>query len=357
MEPKRENDEIEIDLGELIGLLLSRAPLIIITAILFGVLAFSYAKLMVTPQYRSTTSIYVINQQTSDSVNTSDLQAGLLLTNDYVNMITSRSVLEKVVNSMNLDYSYGTLRGKLSVSSTSNTRIIDITVEDPDPYEAKRLADAIREAATEKILSVMAIDAINVFEEGNIAQSPSSPNVKKITLIGFAAGFLLAAALVILNYLLNDSVRTPDDVEKYLGLSTLGSIPLDEVKDEQNRKNQKLKAKAERQKKRNQKAKTLSGSSSTGSSRSSSTGSSRSSSTGSSRSSSAGSSRNSGSVQHSSSSRTAARPAAAKTDTVKTDSVKTGGRTDATPKVDTSDVWIEKLKTVSTDDRSTEKKR
>ena len=349
MEPKRENDEIEIDLGELIGLLLSRAPLIIITAILFGVLAFSYAKLMVTPQYRSTTSIYVINQQTSDSVNTSDLQAGLLLTNDYVNMITSRSVLEKVVNSMNLDYSYGTLRGKLSVSSTSNTRIIDITVEDPDPYEAKRLADAIREAATEKILSVMAIDAINVFEEGNIAQSPSSPNVKKITLIGFAAGFLLAAALVILNYLLNDSVRTPDDVEKYLGLSTLGSIPLDEVKDEQNRKNQKLKAKAERQKKRNQKAKTLSGSSSTGSSRSSSTGSSRSSS--------AGSSRNSGSVQHSSSSRTAARPAAAKTDTVKTDSVKTGGRTDATPKVDTSDVWIEKLKTVSTDDRSTEKKR
>lgn len=334
MEPKRENDEIEIDLGELIGLLLSRAPLIIITAILFGVLAFSYAKLMITPQYRSTTSIYVINQQASDSVNTSDLQAGLLLTNDYVNMITSRSVLEKVVNSMNLDYSYGTLRGKLSVSSTSNTRIIDITVEDPDPYEAKRLADAIREAATEKILSVMAIDAINIFEEGNIAQSPSSPNVKKITLIGFAAGFLLAAALVILNYLLNDSVRTPDDVEKYLGLSTLGSIPLDEVKDEQNRKNQKLKAKAERQKKRNQKAKTLSGGSG-GSSRSSSAGSSRS----------------------SSSARTAARPAAVKTDTVKTDSVKTGGRTAATPKADTSDVWIEKLKTVSTDGGSTEKKR
>lgn len=356
MEPKRENDEIEIDLGELIGLLLSRAPLIIITAILFGILAFSYAKLMITPQYRSTTSIYVINQQASDSVNTSDLQAGLLLTNDYVNMITSRSVLEKVVNSMNLDYSYGTLRGKLSVSSTSNTRIIDITVEDPDPYEAKRLADAIREAATEKILSVMAIDAINVFEEGNIAQSPSSPNVKKITLIGFAAGFLLAAALVILNYLLNDSVRTPDDVEKYLGLSTLGSIPLDEVKDEQNRKNQKLKAKAERQKKRNQKAKTLSGGSG---------GSSRSSSAGNSRSSSAGSSRNSGSVQHSghsSSSGTAARTAATKTDTVKTDSVKTdsvktGGRTAATPKADTSDVWIEKLKTVSTDGESTEKKR
>lgn len=342
MEPKRENDEIEIDLGELIGLLLSRAPLIIITAILFGVLAFSYAKLMITPQYRSTTSIYVINQQASDTVNTSDLQAGLLLTNDYVNMITSRSVLEKVVNSMNLDYGYGTLRGKLSVASTSNTRIIDITVEDPDPYEAKRLADAIREAATEKILSVMAIDAINVFEEGNIAQSPSSPNVKRITLIGFAAGFLLAAALVILNYLLNDSVRTPDDVEKYLGLSTLGSIPLDEVKDEQNRKNQKLKAKAARQKKRNQKAKASSGSG--GSSRSSSAGSSHHSG-GSSHNS--GNSRNSSSGYHSSSSRTAAKTAA------------TGNKTVPEKKdaaVNRSDVWIEKLETVSTDGGSAEKK-
>lgn len=340
MEPKRENDEIEIDLGELVGLLLSRAPLIIITAILFGVMAFSYAKLMITPQYKSKTSIYVINQQASDSVNTSDLQAGLLLTNDYVNMITSRSVLEKVINSMNLDYGYGTLRDKLSVSSTSNTRIIDITVEDPDPYEAKRLADAIREAATEKILSVMAIDAINVFEEGNIAQSPSSPNVKKITLIGFAAGFLLAAALVILNYLLNDSVRTPDDVEKYLGLSTLGSIPLDEVKDEQNKKNQKLKAKAARQKKKNQRAKTLSGSSG-GSSRSSS---------GSSRSSSSGSSRNSGNghhSSHSSSSGTATKTAA------------TGAKTAPERKgtaENKSDVWIEKLKTVSTEGESTEKK-
>lgn len=339
MEPKRENDEIEIDLGELIGLLLSRAPLIIITAILFGVLAFSYAKLMITPQYRSTTSIYVINQQASDTVNTSDLQAGLLLTNDYVNMITSRSVLEKVVNSMNLDYGYGTLRGKLSVASTSNTRIIDITVEDPDPYEAKRLADAIREAATEKILSVMAIDAINVFEEGNIAQSPSSPNVKRITLIGFAAGFLLAAALVILNYLLNDSVRTPDDVEKYLGLSTLGSIPLDEVKDEQNRKNQKLKAKAERQKKRNQKAKT-----SSGSSRGSSTGGSHHSG-GSSRNSS--NSRNSSSGHYSSSSRTTAKTAAAGNKTVPEKKDAAGNR---------PDVWIEKLETVSTDGGSAEKK-
>lgn len=248
MEPKRENEELEIDLGELVGLLLSRWLLIILSALLFGMLAYGYSKLLVTPQYESTTQIYVINQQSTDTVNYTELQAGLQLTNDYVVMVESRSVLEQVINSMNLDYTYESLLKKLSVSAQSNTRIIAITVEDPDPYEAKKIADAIREVASEKIASVMAIDSVNVMEEGNIAKEPSSPNVMKITLIGLMAGFVLAVGLVLLNYLLNDSVRTPDDVEKYLGLSTLGSIPLDEVKDEQNKKNQKLKKKAQKKK-------------------------------------------------------------------------------------------------------------
>ena len=93
-----------------------------------------------------------------------------------------------------------------------------------------------------------------MFEEGNIARKPSSPNVKKVTLIGFLAGFVAAAGLILLNDLLNDSIQTPDDVEKYLGLSVLGSIPLDEVKAEQERKNQKLKKKAEKQKRRSKRA-------------------------------------------------------------------------------------------------------
>lgn len=248
MEPKRENDELEIDLRELVVLLVSRWLLIALTAILFGVMAYAYSKLLVTPQYESMTKIYVINQQSTDTINYTELQAGLQLTNDYVVMVESRSVLEQVINSMNLDYTYQGLLDKLTVSAPSNTRIIEITVRDEDPYEAKKIADAIREVAAEKIASVMAIDSVNVMEEGNLAQEPSSPNVMKMTLIGFMAGFVLAVGLVLLNYLLNDSIRTPDDVEKYLGLSTLGSIPLDEVKQEQNRKNQKLKKKTEKQK-------------------------------------------------------------------------------------------------------------
>lgn len=250
MEPKNTNEEIEIDLGELVGLLLSRWMTIALTAVLFALLAYGYAKLVVTPQYQSTTQIYVINQQNTDTVNYTDLQVGQQLTNDYVVMIESRSVLEQVINSMNLEYTYEQLLGKLSVSAETNTRIIDITVADSDPYEAKRLADAIREVAAEKITSVMAIDSVNVLDEGNIAKEPSSPNVMRTVMIGFLAGVLVSVGLILLAYLLNDSVQTPDDVEKYLGLSVLGSIPLDEVKAEQEKKNQKLKKKAEKEKKK-----------------------------------------------------------------------------------------------------------
>ena len=250
METKKTNEELEIDLGELIGLLLSRWMTVALTAVLFALLAYGYARILVTPQYESTTQIYIYNQQNTDTVNYTDLQVGQQLTNDYVVMIESRSVLEQVINSMNLDHTYESLLAKLSVSTETNTRIIDITVRDKDPYEAKRLADAIREVASEKILSMMAVDSVNVFEEANIAVKPSSPNVRRVTMIGFLAGLVVAVGLILLNYLLNDSIQTPDDVEKYLGLSVLGSIPLDEVKAEQERKNQKLKKKAEKQKRR-----------------------------------------------------------------------------------------------------------
>lgn len=151
---------------------------------------------------------------------------------------------------MGLDMNYETLKGKVSVNIPTNSRVIDISVRDPDPYMAKELADSIREISAEKIKELMAIDAVNVMEEGNVPDRPASPNVRGIAMIGMMIGFLLSAGLALLSFLLNDSICTPDDVERYLSLSVLGSIPLDLEKDEQERKNQKLKAKAERRRKR-----------------------------------------------------------------------------------------------------------
>lgn len=227
MGQKKENDEVEIDLRELFGVILSKWVVVLLVTFLFGVLAFAYARLMVTPQYRSTASIYVINQRNSDALTYTDLQAGLQLTDDYKVIIKGRSVLEKVIYSKGLSMSYEQLAGKVSVSAYENSRVVNISVTDPDPYVARELADAVCAAASEKIIDVTGVSAVKL-EKANIPTAPFSPNTRKTTVLGMAVGFILSVGLILLFYLLNDSINTPDDVEKYLGLSTLGAIPMTE---------------------------------------------------------------------------------------------------------------------------------
>ncbi len=250
MEQRTNKDELEIDLREIAGVLLSRWLFIVLMACLFGVLAFLYSRMTWTPQYSSTTSIYVINQQNADTLTSADLQTGSQLTNDYRSVVRSRSVLEQVIYTLNLNLSYEQLLGKVTVNNPEDTRILEITVTDPDPYEAKRLADGIREAATDKIIEVMNIDAVNLLEEGNIPRNSTGSPVRRTTAIGVVLGGVLSVGIVVLHYLLNDSIRTPEDVERYLGLSTLGIIPLDPEKEKQNRRNQKLSKKAERRRRK-----------------------------------------------------------------------------------------------------------
>ena len=112
------------------------------------------------------------------------------------------------------------------ISSTpTDTRVVSITVTDTDPYTAAEIANAVRDIASKHIQQVMDIKAVNVVETANIPDEPSSPSVPKNGVIGGLLGILLAAAVVIIVYLTNDTVKTPEDVEKYLGLSVLGTIP------------------------------------------------------------------------------------------------------------------------------------
>ena len=96
---------------------------------------------------------------------------------------------------------------------------------------AQFLADEIRKVAAEHIKNVMDIEAVNVVEEANLPENPTSPSVMKWTALGLMLGACLCAGIVLLRYLLDDTVKTSEDVEKYLGLSTLAMIPImeDEV--------------------------------------------------------------------------------------------------------------------------------
>lgn len=221
-----DGDVIEIDILELAGVVLSKIWIVILSAILLGVATYLFCVFLITPKYESTTKIYVINRQNSDSLTYSDLQSGTQLTKDYQELVTSRPVLEEVKAELGLDIENEKFKKMITVSVPTDTRIVSITAEDTDPYMARAIADAVRVSAAEHIANVMNTEAVNVVEQANLPTRTSSPKIVRNTAIGAVLGAFIAVMFIVIIYLLDDSIKNPDDVEKYLGISVLGSIPV-----------------------------------------------------------------------------------------------------------------------------------
>ena len=221
------SDVAEIDLLELIRVLWTRIWIIIlVTALGLGIAA-GYTMLFIKPVYRSTSIIYVLTKTTSIT-SLSDIQMGTQLTQDYAVVITSRPVLEKVIENLGLDMSVTDLRNNVKVNNPSNTRFLEITVSSHDAYLAKKIVDELADVSSERMATVMETQAPNIMDYGQIPAAPSEPSLIKNSIIGAMLGFVLICGILTVMYLLNDSIKTPEDVEKYLGINTLGLIPLEE---------------------------------------------------------------------------------------------------------------------------------
>ena len=222
------DDVIEIDLVELLGVILHNLWIIIVSGVIVAAVALLVSYFIITPKYESVTKIYVISKTNADTMTYSDLQAGSTLTKDYKELVKSRPVLEEVLAETGIDVELKNLEAQITVEVPQDTRIVSITVEDKDPYEARIIADSVRIAASKHIQEVMDTEAVNVVEEASLPIEKSSPSILKNTAIGYAVGLFLAIAIVIINYIMDDTIKTPDDVEKFLGVSVLGSIPYSE---------------------------------------------------------------------------------------------------------------------------------
>lgn len=239
------NDEIEIDLLEVFGLILSKLWIIILSGITAALAFIVVTMLFITPQYESTTKMYVLSQQDNNTLTSSDMSTSLSLTKDYAELITSRTVTEGVIAQLNLDMTDKQLLQKISVGTSTDTRILSITVTDEDPYQACQIANAVRDVAANHIQNVMNIDAVNIVETANIPNEKASPSLSKNAVMGGLLGVILAAAIILLVYLTNDTIKSQEDVEKYLQLSVLGTIPLMEM-EKKSRKQKKGKGRKKR---------------------------------------------------------------------------------------------------------------
>lgn len=223
----KEQEKFEIDVFQLVKVLWKRKFLIVLAALVAGLAAFAYSSFVIQPQYTSTTRIYVVNRNQADKpgLTNQDLQAGSYLVKDYREIILSQDVLEKVVADQNLTMDAKTLGRKVSVTVPADTRIVSISVRDGKPEEASRIANALREVAAQKIISVTRVSDVTTLEEARPATSPSSPNIRRNTMMATIAGVGFVTVIVLLVELLDERVKRPEDIEEVMHISLLGVIP------------------------------------------------------------------------------------------------------------------------------------
>lgn len=218
------NEETEIDLLELFFALKEKWWMILLSGASGFILATVFSIFFITPQYQSTSQMYVLSKETTLN-SLADLQIGSQLTKDYKIMIQSRPVLEEVIEKLGLNINYKQLRNKLKVENPLDTRILSLTVTDPNPENAKEIVNQIALSSSKYIGDLMEVVPPKIIELGIAPEEKSGPSIKKNAMMGGILGILLIAGIIVAIELLDDSIKSEEDLERNLKLTILATLP------------------------------------------------------------------------------------------------------------------------------------
>ena len=227
MEERIKDTEMgQIDLLEVANVIWQKIWAVIMCFVIGAVLFGGYTKMMVTPQYTATSMIYILGRTTSIS-SVTELQLSSALTADFTIMAKSREVINGVIKEMDLNMTYDQLKNSVNITNPSDSHILQIEVTNPDPKLAKDISNTMANAVAENIASVMATDKPSIAEKAVTPGAPSSPNLMKNIAMGGIVGAALAVGLIVLGYMMDDTIKTEEDVRKYLQINTLASVSLE----------------------------------------------------------------------------------------------------------------------------------
>lgn len=217
--------EDEIDLLELAYVLLDKLHYIILCFLAGAVLFNAVAFFLIQPTYQSVTKLYVVSASNDSVVDLTDLNIGTSLTSDYEQLILSDPVLEQVISDLKLDMEVADLANMITLENPADTRILNITVTSTDPQEAKTIANKVAEVAIEYLPKTMNTNPPNIAQSAKLADKKAGPSYSKYTLMGALLGAVLCCAYLIVMHLLDDTIHSAEDMDKYFGIVLLTTIP------------------------------------------------------------------------------------------------------------------------------------
>lgn len=222
------NNEGGIKFRDLFSLFINNLWIMLLVAVIVGGSIFTYSYVTYEPLYKSTGSIYILRQNGDEDKNSdynSDFSLALSVVSDCTKLLTSRTVLNEVIEDNNLSYSYSELSSMISINNPSNTRYLEISVMSKDPQEAKAIVDSVCVIGKDQIVSIMGFNQVNIVDEGTLPTMPSNARFSYTIIIGALAAFLLTYIIIVLVFVFDDRIADPEMLEKQLSLSVLAVIP------------------------------------------------------------------------------------------------------------------------------------
>ena len=220
----RQDDEMEIDLKEVFYLLVSHWKSILLAALLGAAVFGAYHTFLLKPSYQAEASIYITS--TDSMISFSDLQLSAALTDDYANIIKSRTVLNRVIDELDLNLDYKQLGALVSVDNPDSTHIVDIKVTCDDPELSRNITNALMNISVDQIYQVIGSGEPTVIDYAMAeAVQDVTPGLKKYLMLGGLLGALIVCAIVVLRMLMDTTMKTVDDIDRYLHLPVLAAVP------------------------------------------------------------------------------------------------------------------------------------
>ena len=219
--------EETVDLREYFGIVKKRfwivALITIIAVVVSGVISF----FMLNPVYEAKSTLIVnADKQAETQIVTGDqITVTQKLAVTYGEIIKSRIVLDDVIKNLKLENTYESLSGQITVSPVKDTQIISISVQDTNPQKARDIANEIPKVFEKEAKRITKANDVQVIDKAILPKNPIKPNKVMNVLIAFVLGTMIGLFVVFLIEYLDNKIKTPQDIEKHLGLSVLGVVP------------------------------------------------------------------------------------------------------------------------------------
>ena len=232
MDEKMNNgrDNVEVDLRKLLMLYLRKWWLVAVCAVVVGGAVLAYTTFFVTPQYRANTTIYVNSFRSDKSdeleyVATGNLNASKMLVGTYIRIISSNTVLDRVIEQAKLEQTADEIRSIMTAEQVDETEMFRVYITHPDPQVAADVANAIAKEAPSAIQEYVEGSSAKVVDYAIVPTTLYSPNYYKNTLVGCLVGAVLAAIYLTVLYVLDVRIRTAEDLKALFDIPVLGQIP------------------------------------------------------------------------------------------------------------------------------------